>query len=95
MSREVDRKHNQYRLEENAKDALKRITARIEKLHEEKDAIAEDIRESFAELKSLGFDSAATRKLVAERRKRAKDPSKYDEVQDMFDLYVNVIGLGD
>ena len=47
-----------------AKDQLKAIIERIEKLEEEKKATSEDIRDVYAEAKGNGFDAKALRALL-------------------------------
>ncbi|KAB2869621.1 MAG: DUF2312 domain-containing protein, partial [Bauldia sp.] len=46
-----------------ARDQLKSIVERIEKLEEEKKAIGDDIREAFAEATANGFDTKALRQV--------------------------------
>ena len=47
-----------------AKGQLKSFVERIEKLEEEKKALAEDVREVYAEAKGAGFDTKALRTVV-------------------------------
>jgi uncharacterized protein (UPF0335 family) len=51
-----------------AKDQLKAIVERIEKLEEEKKATSEDIRDVYAEAKGNGFDAKALRTIVRMRK---------------------------
>ena len=48
-------------MQSNAKERLRTIIERIERLEEEKAALSADIREVFAEAKSSGFDTKAIR----------------------------------
>lgn len=93
---ENGRTHNQYRIDEQAEDQLRRAIKRIEKLMDERDGINDDIKSEFDHLKSAGFDKAAVREFMGERKKRRRMGSeKYDEREDMKDLYRSTIGLGD
>jgi len=93
---ESGRTHNQYKLDEEARKRLLKTIKRIEKLDEEKAAISDDIKEEFAHLKSEGYDAKAVREFLGERKKRRRmGAEKFDELEDMKDLYRSVIGLGD
>lgn len=67
-----------------AGEQLATIIQRIERLNEEKDALAEDIREVFSEAKGNGFDVKVLRKVIA-RRKRARN--EVAEEDDMIAIY--------
>ena len=56
-----------------AKDQLKAIIERIERLEEEKKTISDDIRDVYAEGKGNGFDVKALRAIV---RLRKQDPNE-------------------
>ena len=51
-----------------AKDQLKSIIERIERLEEEKQALADDIKEVYAEAKANGFDTRTLRTVVRLRK---------------------------
>ena len=51
-----------------AKDQLRTIVARIERLEEEKAALATDLREVYAEAKGNGFDVKALRAVIRLRK---------------------------
>lgn len=61
---------------------------RIERLHEEKKATEEDIREVYAEIASSGYDKKVVREIV---KRRAKDPSERTEFEAILELYEQVI----
>lgn len=67
---------------------LRSIVERIERLKDEQDALAADIREVYAEAKSNGYDKTALGQVVTIRRKRAKDPQAFEERSAMVDLYL-------
>lgn len=71
-----------------AKDQLKALVERIERLEEEKAALAGDIREVYAEAKSHGFDTKIMRKAV---RRRKMDQAARDEEAALLDLYLSAI----
>ncbi len=73
-----------------AKDQLKSIVGRIEKLSEEKDTIASDIRDIYAEAKSNGYSVPALREII---RRRKADKEKQAEHDAMVDLYMSSLGM--
>lgn len=73
-----------------AKDQLKAIIERIERLEEEKKTIADDIKDVYAEAKGNGFDTKAIRTIV---RLRKKDASERQEEETILDLYKAALGM--
>ncbi len=73
-----------------AGDHLKSFIERVERLNEEKAALASDIKEVYAEAKGTGFDTKIMRKLIA-MRKRDKDD--LDEEEALLDTYMRAIGM--
>jgi uncharacterized protein (UPF0335 family) len=73
-----------------AKDQLKSFISRVERLEEEKSALAADIREVYAEAKGMGFDTKIMRQVIA---KRKLDRADYQEQAAMFDLYWDAVGF--
>ena len=69
---------------------LKSFIERIERLEEEKAAIADDIKDIYAEAKGTGFDTKTIRKIVSLRK---IDTEKRREADDMLDLYKSAIGM--
>jgi len=67
---------------------VKSILERILRLKEEQDALAEDIREVYAEAKSNGYDKTALGQAVSAIRKKQKDPLKFEETGSVVDLYL-------
>jgi uncharacterized protein (UPF0335 family) len=74
-----------------AKDQLKTLIERIERLEEEKAALANDIKEVYAEAKGNGFDTKASRKVI---RIRKMDSSEREEQDAILELYLSAIGMG-
>lgn len=69
---------------------LKSIIERIEKLEADKAAIAEDIKDVYAEAKANGFDSKILRKLVAVRK---KDAGEIAVEQALLATYMAALGM--
>ncbi len=76
-------------LNATAQTRLKTIIERIERLEEDKAAVANDIKEVFAEAKGEGFDVKILRKVV---RLRKQDKAKRLEEEAILDLYPAAIG---
>ena len=69
---------------------LQQLIQRIEKLEDEKSALMLDIKEVYAEAKSMGFDPKIIKKVVSIR---AKDAAKVAEEQALLDTYMNALGM--
>lgn len=69
---------------------LRAFIERIERLEEEKRAIADDIKEVYAEAKGNGFDAKVMRKIISMRR---MDDEKRKEEETVLDLYLNALGM--
>jgi uncharacterized protein (UPF0335 family) len=72
-----------------AQGRLRTIIERIERLEQDKAAIAEDLKEVYAEAKGEGFDVKILRKVVTLRK---KDKVKLDEETALIELYLEAIG---
>ncbi len=75
-----------------AVDRLRSFIERIERLGEEKAALAGDIREVYAEAKATGFDVRTIRQVV---RLRKLDRDARHEQEHLLDLYKRAVGLED
>ena len=73
-----------------AADQLRAFLERIERMEEEKTAIAEDIREIYAEAKGNGYDTRALRTII---RLRKMDPAQRAEQEAVLDLYKQSLGM--
>jgi uncharacterized protein (UPF0335 family) len=73
-----------------AGDRLKSFIERIERLEEEKKALAEDIKEVFSEAKGVGFDVKIMRQIIRIRR---MDDDDRDEQEALLDTYLRAIGM--
>ncbi len=63
---------------------------RVEGLEEEKTALADDIKEVYAEAKGVGFDVKTIRRIV---RLRKMEPEKRQEEDAILELYKSAIGM--
>ncbi|MCH9000018.1 MAG: DUF2312 domain-containing protein [Proteobacteria bacterium] len=73
-----------------AAQRLRSFIERVERLEEEKAALAADIREVYAEAKGDGFDVKTMRQIV---RLRKLDSSDRAEQEALLDLYKTALGL--
>ncbi len=73
-----------------AAQRLRSFIERVERLEEEKAALAADIREVYAEAKGDGFDVKTMRQIV---RIRKLDSSDRAEQEALLDLYKTALGL--
>jgi uncharacterized protein (UPF0335 family) len=73
-----------------AKDHLKAFVERIERLEEEKKAIADDIRDVYGEAKATGFDVKALRTVI---RMRKQDVDERKEQEAILETYLHALGM--
>lgn len=71
-------------------DQLRSIVERIERLEEEKKALADDIKEVYAEAKGNGFDTKILRKVISLRK---RDRAEIDEEETLLDVYLRALGM--
>jgi uncharacterized protein (UPF0335 family) len=76
-------------LNTNAQGKLKSLIERIERLEEDRKAVAADLREIYAEAKSDGFDTKVLRRVI---RLRGQDSAQRSEEEALLDLYISAIG---
>lgn len=73
-----------------AGDHLRSFIERIERLEEEKAALAADIKDVYAEAKGTGFDVKIMRQLIRLRKMEDHDRSEQEEI---LDLYKRALGM--
>ena len=73
-----------------AKDHLKAFVERVERLEEEKKAVADDIRDVYAEAKGNGFDVKALRTVI---RVRKLDVNERKEQEAVLETYLHALGM--
>jgi uncharacterized protein (UPF0335 family) len=69
---------------------LRSIVERIERLEEEKAAIADDIKDVYGEAKGNGYDTKVLRTVI---RLRKQDASEREEQDAILDLYKQALGM--
>lgn len=67
-----------------AVDRLRSLIERIERLEEEKKAIAGDIRDIFAEAKGAGFDARIMRAIIKLRKMNSADRDEQDNLIEVY-----------
>jgi uncharacterized protein (UPF0335 family) len=82
--------HNSGAVTTVAAGQLRAFIERIERLEEEKQTIADDIKDVYAECKGTGFDVKAVRQLV---RIRKQDQAERQEAEAVLDLYMAALGM--
>jgi uncharacterized protein (UPF0335 family) len=73
-----------------AADELRLLIERIERLEEEKKAMADDIRDVYSEGKSRGYDAKIMRQIVRLRKMETHDRQ---EMEAILDIYKAALGL--
>jgi uncharacterized protein (UPF0335 family) len=74
-----------------AADQLRSIVERVERMHEERKNLADDLKEIYAEAKGNGFDVPTIKAVV---KARSQDPTEASERQAIFELYMSALGHG-
>jgi len=73
-----------------AVEHLRSFVERVERLEEEKKALADDIKEVYAEAKGEGFDTKIMRQCVSLRK---LDKADFQEREAILDLYMSALGM--
>ncbi|NHN87261.1 DUF2312 domain-containing protein [Acetobacter conturbans] len=73
-----------------AADRLRSIIERVERLEEERKALAGDIKDIFTEAKSAGFDVKVIRQII---RLRKQEPAEVEEQETLLDIYRRALGM--
>lgn len=74
----------------NAKQQLKSVIERVERLEEEKKGITDDIKDVYAEAKGNGFDIKTLRTIV---RLRKIDVNERREAEEILETYLSALGM--
>ena len=69
---------------------LRSFVDRIERLEEEKKALANDIKEVYAEAKGNGFDTKILRKVISIRK---LEDAERQEQESLLELYMAALGM--
>lgn len=73
-----------------AADRLRSLIERVERLEEEKKALAGDIKDIYAESKNAGFDVKVMRQIIKER---AQEPAEVEKQLSLLDVYRRALGM--
>lgn len=73
-----------------ARDQLRSFIERVERLSEEKQTIADDIKDVYGEAKAMGFDVKILRKVIALRK---MDSDERAEQEMMLDTYLVALNM--
>jgi uncharacterized protein (UPF0335 family) len=73
-----------------AKDQLKAIVERIERLETEKKTISDDIKDVYGEAKGNGYDVKALREII---RMRKQDANERAERETILETYLSALGM--
>jgi uncharacterized protein (UPF0335 family) len=76
---------------EASDDRLRLLIERIERQEEEKKGIADDIRDTYAEGKAVGYDPKIMRAVIRLRKMKPDDRSEFETI---LDTYKAALGLG-
>jgi uncharacterized protein (UPF0335 family) len=77
-------------LQAAAQNQLRQFVEQIERLEEEKKALAADIRDKYLEAKGVGFDVKALRKIVSMRKKSQQER---EEEEGILEVYLHALGM--
>lgn len=73
-----------------AQKQLLQLVEQIERLEQDKKALADDIRDKYLEAKAVGFDVKAIRKIVSLRK---KSKTEREEEESILDVYLHALGM--
>jgi len=79
-------------LQDSAQKQLRQLIEQIERLEEEKKALAADIRDKYLEAKAVGFDVKIMRKVVSLRKKSKTERQEEDSI---LSVYLHALGMLD
>ena len=71
-------------------DRLRLLIERVERLEEEKKAIADDVKDVFLEAKAVGYDVKIMKQVI---RLRKMQPDDRREMETILDLYKSALGM--
>ena len=72
---------------------LFRVVSQIVELEQSKKEIVGEIKESYANAKSEGYDVAALKKIVSLKLSGAHNKEKIEHEMNMFELYKDALGM--
>jgi uncharacterized protein (UPF0335 family) len=79
-------------LQASGQKQLRQLIEQVERLEEEKKALAGDIRDKYAEAKGLGFDVKIMRKVISLRK---RSHTERQEEEALLAVYLHALGMLD
>lgn len=73
-----------------AADKLRSIIERVERLEEERKALAGDIKDIFTDAKGDGFDVKVIKQII---KLRKQEPAEVEEQETLLDTYKRALGM--
>lgn len=73
-----------------AADELRQFIERIERMEEEKAAIAADVKEIYSEMKGRGYDCKVVKRIINIRKQDANERAEFEAI---LELYMSSIGM--
>ena len=73
-----------------AADRLRSVIERVERLEEERKALAGDIKDVYSEAKSAGFDVKVIKAII---KLRKQEPAEVEEQETLLDIYRRELGM--
>lgn len=90
MAHQAPQREGKMKPGDNSGGRILSFIERVERLEEEKKALADDIREIYAEAKGAGYDPKILREIVRKRRMDADDRA---EQEALLEVYMRAIGM--
>jgi len=81
---------NMTTLQASAQEQLRQYIEQIERLEEEKRALAGDIKDKYLEAKANGFDVKVMRKIISLRK---KPKTEREEEETILEVYLHALGM--
>ena len=88
-----NRKHNSAAITGDARDKLRKFVTRMEKIDAEIAELQDEKAEGFKDMKSQGYDAPAIRNIIAERKRKRKNPEKFEDLENMKDVVRMALGM--
>ena len=73
-----------------ARDQLRAFVERIERAEESKREAADDVKDIYAEAKSMGFDTKILKKVIALRKKDEQERTEEEMILDTYLVALNM-----
>ena len=90
MAKQPEAAHDPMHLGNAESGQLRAFIERVERMNAEIKALSDDRKDIFAEAKGAGFDTKQMRRAI---KIRAMDRAKWQEEEQILDLYLGALGL--